>query len=305
MRLAGRRRRRRHVNKKLSAPDPRASPIPNVPKDVHLVGPLRARRRLGRRSRVASIPSIACGATARAARCADAGALAPARRRGPRRSRSSTPGCGSSWADAPREPLPYRGAARRLPVRRLHRRPLSRVDGRPPPAPGRAGRDAVDLPGAPWSRRSSPRRCPRSWRASAASRSTPGSSPGFLLTSTVTMPLWGRLSDLLGRRRVYLGGLAIFLVGSALSGLAQDMAQLIAFRMLQGLGAGLADHDRHDDHRRAVRAGAAGQDAGLHLGRVGRGLAVRSAHRRACSPITSRGAGSSTSTCRSARWPWP
>ncbi|HEU4366596.1 MAG TPA: MDR family MFS transporter [Methylomirabilota bacterium] len=61
---------------------------------------------------------------------------------------------------------------------------------------------------------------------------------GFLLTSTVTMPLWGRLSDLLGRRRVFLTGLTIFLAGSALSGLAQTMTQLIAFRMLQGLGAG-------------------------------------------------------------------
>jgi EmrB/QacA subfamily drug resistance transporter len=61
---------------------------------------------------------------------------------------------------------------------------------------------------------------------------------GFLLTSTVTMPVWGRLSDLYGRRRVFLGGLTIFLVGSALSGLAHDMVELIAFRMLQGLGAG-------------------------------------------------------------------
>jgi EmrB/QacA subfamily drug resistance transporter len=61
---------------------------------------------------------------------------------------------------------------------------------------------------------------------------------GFLLTSTVTMPLWGRLSDLFGRRRVFLTGLAIFLAGSALSGLAQSMAQLIGFRMLQGFGAG-------------------------------------------------------------------
>jgi EmrB/QacA subfamily drug resistance transporter len=61
---------------------------------------------------------------------------------------------------------------------------------------------------------------------------------GFLLTSTVTMPLWGRLSDLLGRRRVFLAGLALFLVGSALSGLAQSMGQLIGFRMVQGLGAG-------------------------------------------------------------------
>ena len=61
---------------------------------------------------------------------------------------------------------------------------------------------------------------------------------GFLLTSTVTMPLWGRLSDLFGRRSTYLAGLVIFLVGSALSGLSRDMTQLIAFRMLQGLGAG-------------------------------------------------------------------
>src|SRR5438874_4706677 len=61
---------------------------------------------------------------------------------------------------------------------------------------------------------------------------------GFLLTSTVTMPLWGRLSDLFGRRSTFLTGLVIFLVGSALSGLSRDMIQLIAFRMLQGLGAG-------------------------------------------------------------------
>jgi EmrB/QacA subfamily drug resistance transporter len=61
---------------------------------------------------------------------------------------------------------------------------------------------------------------------------------GFLLTSTVTMPLWGRLSDVMGRRPIYLIGLTIFLAGSALSGAAQDMGQLIAFRMLQGVGAG-------------------------------------------------------------------
>jgi EmrB/QacA subfamily drug resistance transporter len=61
---------------------------------------------------------------------------------------------------------------------------------------------------------------------------------GFLLTSTVTMPLWGRLSDLYGRRRMFLIGLTIFLAGSALSGLARDMPELIVFRMLQGLGAG-------------------------------------------------------------------
>src|SRR5881409_1851792 len=61
---------------------------------------------------------------------------------------------------------------------------------------------------------------------------------GFLLTQTVTMPLWGRFSDLYGRRPVYLAGLATFLAGSALSGASQNMVQLIVFRMVQGLGAG-------------------------------------------------------------------
>ncbi|HXG04925.1 MAG TPA: MFS transporter, partial [Candidatus Binatia bacterium] len=61
---------------------------------------------------------------------------------------------------------------------------------------------------------------------------------GFLLTSTVTMPVWGRLSDLYGRRPTYLAGLGLFLAGSALAGAAGSMLELIAFRMLQGLGAG-------------------------------------------------------------------
>ena len=60
----------------------------------------------------------------------------------------------------------------------------------------------------------------------------------FLLASTITMPIWGRLADQLGRRRTYLAGLAIFLAGSALSGLSQSMTQLIIFRAIQGLGAG-------------------------------------------------------------------
>jgi EmrB/QacA subfamily drug resistance transporter len=60
----------------------------------------------------------------------------------------------------------------------------------------------------------------------------------FLLTSTVSMPIWGRLADQLGRRRTYLIGLGLFLAGSALSGLSQSMGQLILFRAIQGLGAG-------------------------------------------------------------------
>ncbi len=60
----------------------------------------------------------------------------------------------------------------------------------------------------------------------------------YILTSTVTVPLWGRLSDLYGRKRFMLVGIAIFLVGSALSGAATSMNQLVLFRAIQGVGAG-------------------------------------------------------------------
>ena len=60
----------------------------------------------------------------------------------------------------------------------------------------------------------------------------------YLLTSTASVPIWGRLSDLYGRRRMYLGGVAVFLLGSMLSGVATSMVALIAARALQGLGAG-------------------------------------------------------------------
>jgi EmrB/QacA subfamily drug resistance transporter len=60
----------------------------------------------------------------------------------------------------------------------------------------------------------------------------------YLLTSTASVPIWGRLSDLYGRRRLYLLGILVFLAGSALSGAATTMTQLIVFRAIQGFGAG-------------------------------------------------------------------
>lgn len=60
----------------------------------------------------------------------------------------------------------------------------------------------------------------------------------YLLTSTVTMPLYGKLADLYGRKPVLLAGIAVFLAGSMASGLAHSIGALIAFRALQGLGAG-------------------------------------------------------------------
>ncbi len=61
----------------------------------------------------------------------------------------------------------------------------------------------------------------------------------YLLTSTITVPIFGKLSDMYGRKWLYMVGIAVFLLGSALSGLSQDMLQLIIFRGIQGLGAGI------------------------------------------------------------------
>ncbi|MCA1553213.1 MAG: MFS transporter, partial [Chloroflexi bacterium] len=60
----------------------------------------------------------------------------------------------------------------------------------------------------------------------------------YMLTSTSTMPVFGKLSDIYGRRPVYIVAVIIFLLGSMLCGTAQSMEQLILFRALQGLGAG-------------------------------------------------------------------
>src|SRR5690606_17520910 len=60
----------------------------------------------------------------------------------------------------------------------------------------------------------------------------------YLLTSTVTTPIWGRLSDIYGRRRFYSAAIRVFLAGSILSGSAQSMEQLIVYRAIQGVGAG-------------------------------------------------------------------
>ena len=58
----------------------------------------------------------------------------------------------------------------------------------------------------------------------------------YLLASTASTPLWGKLGDIYGRKRVFQAAIVIFLVGSALSGLSQSMGELIAFRAVQGIG---------------------------------------------------------------------
>jgi EmrB/QacA subfamily drug resistance transporter len=60
----------------------------------------------------------------------------------------------------------------------------------------------------------------------------------YLITATISTPLYGKLSDLYGRRPFFLAAISIFVLGSALSGFATSMTQLAAFRAFQGLGAG-------------------------------------------------------------------
>ncbi|MFJ6212265.1 MDR family MFS transporter [Streptomyces sp. NPDC092296] len=60
----------------------------------------------------------------------------------------------------------------------------------------------------------------------------------YLLTSTASVPLYGKISDQIGRRPVYLFAIVIFLIGSALAGMSQSMSELIGFRAVQGLGGG-------------------------------------------------------------------
>ena len=60
----------------------------------------------------------------------------------------------------------------------------------------------------------------------------------YLLASTVSTPLWGKLGDLYGRKTFFEASIVIFLIGSALAGLAHTMLELIAFRAIQGIGGG-------------------------------------------------------------------
>ncbi|MFD9069597.1 MDR family MFS transporter [Streptomyces lasiicapitis] len=60
----------------------------------------------------------------------------------------------------------------------------------------------------------------------------------YTLATAASTPIWGKIGDMYGRKGAFLASIVIFLIGSALSGLAQDMGQLIGFRAVQGLGAG-------------------------------------------------------------------
>jgi len=124
----------------------------------------------------------------------------------------------------------------------------------------------------------------------------------YLLTSTAVTPLWGKISDLYGRRLIFQIAIVIFLIGSVLCGLSQDLPQLIAFRAVQGIGGGglmaIALSIIGDIIPRASVASTRVTSARCSACRAS--PAPCSA---ASSPTGRAGAGSSTSTSRSARRP--
>ncbi len=72
----------------------------------------------------------------------------------------------------------------------------------------------------------------------------------YLITSTIVTPLYGKLSDIYGRKRFFITAISIFIVGSVLCTFADSMFQLAAFRAVQGLGAGGLFSAGPGDHRR-------------------------------------------------------
>ena len=115
----------------------------------------------------------------------------------------------------------------------------------------------------------------------------------FLLTQTATTVVFGKLSDLRGRKTVILSGIAIFLVGSILCGFAWSMPSLIVFRLIQGVGAGAVQPVGDDDRRRSLFGARARQDPGLARQRLGALGRHRPAGRRASSSSAGPGRGSS------------
>ena len=126
----------------------------------------------------------------------------------------------------------------------------------------------------------------------------------YLLAQTAVTPVYGKLGDLYGRKRVLQSAILLFLIGSALCGLANGMTELIAFRAVQGLGAGglivltqAVIGDIVSPRERGRYQGIFGAVFGMAsvAGPLLGGFIVE----------RPRGTGSSTSTCRSACSPWP
>ena len=122
----------------------------------------------------------------------------------------------------------------------------------------------------------------------------------YLLTATVSGPIYGKLSDLYGRRPIFLIGVSIFLVGSALCGLSQEMWQFILFRGIQGLGAGALSRWRSRSSATSSRR-PSGASTRASSERCSASARLSDRPSAGSSPTPSAGTGSSSSTCRLAR----
>ncbi len=102
----------------------------------------------------------------------------------------------------------------------------------------------------------------------------------YLLTSTAMTPIYGKLSDIYGRRILLLIALAVFFIASALCAMAANLPQLIVARALQGVGGGRADGDGPGGDRRRGQPAGAWPLPGLHGLHLGHRLHRRADHRR-------------------------
>jgi MFS family permease len=107
----------------------------------------------------------------------------------------------------------------------------------------------------------------------------------YLLTQTVTIPVYGKLADLWGRKPILITGILIFLAGSALCASAWSMVSLICFRGLQGLGAGSIMATVNTLVGDPLRPGGAGPRPGLAVERVGGVGGVRAHRGRLAGPV--------------------
>lgn len=123
----------------------------------------------------------------------------------------------------------------------------------------------------------------------------------YMLTSTVTVPLYGKLGDVYGRKKLMLFTIVVFLVGSALCGLAQGMTQLVVFRAIQGIGAGGILPLSLAVIGNVVPPRARGRWQGL-IGAVFAAASI-AGPAMVSSSTAPPGGGSSSSTCRSAASP--